>query len=88
MLSVSSEYVLIDRPRPHVALVTLNRPERMNSMAFDVMLPLRDALAELTVDNDVRAVVLTGAGDRVFCAGGDVKPDAEGNPFDADPATT
>ena len=48
MLSVSSEYVLVDRPRPHVALVTLNRPERMNSMAFDVMLPLRDVLDELT----------------------------------------
>mgnify|MGYP000207968916 FL=1 len=72
MLSVSSEYVLIDRPRPHVALVTLNRPERMNSMAFDVMLPLRDALAELTVDNDVRAVVLTGAG-RGFSSGADHK---------------
>ncbi len=32
-------FVLVDRPRPHVALVTLNRPERMNSMAFDVMVP-------------------------------------------------
>ena len=63
-------YVLVDRPRPHVALVTLNRPERMNSMAFDVMLPLRDALAELTYDNDVRVVVLTGAG-RGFSSGAD-----------------
>ena len=72
MLSVSSEYVLVDRPRPHVALVTLNRPERMNSMAFDVMLPLRDVLDELTDDNDVRAVVLTGAG-RGFSSGADHK---------------
>lgn len=67
-----SEFVLIDRPRPGVALVTLNRPERMNSMAFDVMIPLRDALAELHYDNDVRVVVLTGAG-RGFSSGADHK---------------
>ncbi|MDT5325837.1 MAG: enoyl-CoA hydratase, partial [Mycobacterium sp.] len=54
--------VLVDYPRPNVALVTLNRPERMNSMAFDVMVPLKKVLDELTYDNDVRVVVLTGAG--------------------------
>jgi enoyl-CoA hydratase len=69
---VSSEYVLIDRARPSVALVTLNRPERMNSMAFDVMLPLKRALDELNDDNSVRAVVLTGAG-RGFSSGADHK---------------
>ena len=58
-----------------MALVTLNRPERMNSMAFDVMLPLRDVLDELTDDNDVRAVVLTGAG-RGFSSGADHSPPA------------
>ncbi|MBB2990521.1 enoyl-CoA hydratase [Mycolicibacterium iranicum] len=65
-------FVLVDRPRPHVALVTLNRPERMNSMAFDVMVPLKAALDELTYDNDVRAVVLTGAG-AGFSSGADHK---------------
>jgi len=53
-------------------LVTLNRPERMNSMAFDVMVPLKAALDEITYDNDVRAVVLTGAG-RGFSSGADHK---------------
>jgi len=67
-----SEYVLVDRPRPHIALVTLNRPERMNSMAFDVMVPLKRVLDELTYDNSVRAVVLTGAG-RGFSSGADHK---------------
>ena len=62
--------VLVERPTPSVALVTLNRPERMNSMAFDVMLPLRDTLRQLDDDNDIRAVVLTGAG-RGFCSGAD-----------------
>jgi len=67
-----SSFVLIDRPRPQVALVTLNRPERMNAMAFDVMVPLRQALEALSADNDVRVVVLTGAGG-AFCSGADLE---------------
>ncbi len=64
--------VLVEHPRPNVALVTLNRPERMNSMAFDVMVPLKKVLDELTHDNDTRVVVLTGAG-RGFSSGADHK---------------
>ena len=76
MLSVSEQnpatqpLVLVDKPRPHLAVVTLNRPQRMNSMAFDVMLPLRAALEELNHDNETRVVVLTGAG-RGFSSGAD-----------------
>ncbi|WP_449560802.1 enoyl-CoA hydratase [Mycolicibacterium mageritense] len=65
-------YVLVDRPRPGIALVTLNRPARMNSMAFDVMVPLKQTLEELRYDNSVRVVVLTGAG-RGFSSGADHK---------------
>ncbi|MGV0804906.1 enoyl-CoA hydratase [Mycolicibacterium setense] len=74
MLSVTAqnEFVLVDRSRPDVALVTLNRPERMNSMAFDVMVPLKSVLEELRYDNSVRVVVLTGAG-RGFSSGADHK---------------
>ena len=64
--------VLVEHPRPHVALVTLNRPERMNSMAFDVMVPLKEVLEDLTYDNSVRVVVLTGAG-KGFSSGADHK---------------
>jgi enoyl-CoA hydratase len=64
-------FVRVEKPRPHVALVTLDRPERMNAMAFDVMVPLRETLESVAVDNDVRVVVLTGAG-RAFCAGADL----------------
>lgn len=63
-------FLLVDRPQPHTAVVTLNRPERMNSMSFDVMIPLRDTLRSLGDDNDVRAVILTGAGNG-FCSGAD-----------------
>ena len=67
---MSDARVLVERPAPEVAVVTLNRPERMNSMAFDVMMPLLEELRALRADNDVRAVVLTGAG-RGFCSGAD-----------------
>ena len=63
-------FIEIDKPRPHVTRITLNRPERMNAMAFDVMVPLRDALREVSLDNDTRVVVLTGAG-RGFSSGAD-----------------
>jgi enoyl-CoA hydratase len=66
------DFVLVEHPRPAVALVTLNRPERMNSMAFDVMVPLKAALDEINHDNAVRAVVLTGAGTG-FSSGADHK---------------
>jgi enoyl-CoA hydratase len=64
--------VLVEHPRPQVALITLNRPDRMNSMAFDVMVPLKEALETVTYDNSVRVVVLTGAG-RGFSSGADHK---------------
>ena len=70
--SPAVDFVRIERPRPGIALVTLNRPERMNAMAFDVMLPLRELLEKISVDNDVRAVVLTGAGG-AFCSGADLE---------------
>jgi enoyl-CoA hydratase len=68
---LSSDFVRVDKPRPHVCLVTLDRPERMNAMAFDVMVPLRETLEGIASDNDVRVVVLTGEG-RGFCAGADL----------------
>ena len=72
IVSEQNPLVLVEHPRPHVALVTLNRPDRMNSMAFDVMVPLKKVLDELNFDNDTRVVVLTGAG-RGFSSGADHK---------------
>ncbi|MGI5208647.1 enoyl-CoA hydratase [Spirillospora sp. CA-108201] len=65
-------FVLVDKPRPNVTLITLNRPERMNAMAFDVMVPFREALEEVSRDNGTRVVVVTGAG-RGFCSGADLE---------------
>lgn len=65
-------FVSIDKPRPGITLITLNRPERMNAMAFDVMIPFREALEAVSLDNETRVVVVTGAGD-AFCAGADLE---------------
>jgi len=60
-----------------VARVTINRPERRNAMSFGVMQGLRDAMARARGDDTVRVVVLTGAGDKAFCAGADLTGIAE-----------
>lgn len=64
--------VTVERPQEHVAVITMNRPERMNAMSFDLVVPLRDAIESVGRDNDTWAVVLTGAG-RAFCAGADLE---------------
>lgn len=65
-------YVLVDQPQPGVTLITLNRPERMNAMAFDVMLPFKQALEAASFDNDCRVIIVTGTG-HGFCAGADLE---------------
>lgn len=65
-------FVELTHPRPHVAQITLNRPERLNALSFDVVLPLHDALERVADDPDVWAVILTGAG-RGFCSGLDLE---------------
>ena len=62
----------------HVATVTINRPERRNAMSWTVMTELRQAFAAAKADPDVRVVVLTGAGDKAFCAGADLTGMSEG----------
>ena len=59
--------------RGRVAVLTLNRPERRNALSASLTTRLLQVLTEVDADPDVWAVVLTGAGDRAFCAGGDLK---------------
>ncbi len=54
-----------------VATITLNRPERMNAMTFDLMTAIQDALEDVRLNEDIRLVILTGSG-RAFCAGADL----------------
>lgn len=63
--------VRIDRPRDGVAVVVLNRPDRLNAMKPSTMPALVEALESLAADEDARVVVLTGSG-RGFCTGMDL----------------
>jgi len=65
-------YVRIEKPRPHTRVIVMDRPERMNSMAFELAVPLHEAIAEVAADNDAWCVVLTGVG-KAFCAGADTQ---------------
>ncbi len=62
---------LYEKSAPGVATITLNRPERLNALTFEVYRELTDTFAALRNETDVRVVVITGAG-RAFCSGGDV----------------
>ncbi|MEI5999711.1 enoyl-CoA hydratase/isomerase family protein [Paraburkholderia bengalensis] len=57
----------------HVATVTLHRPESLNALDLDSLNALRAALAQARDDDDVRVIVLTGAGQKSFCVGADLK---------------
>ena len=57
----------------HVAFITLNRPAALNALSLDMLLELRAEFERAAADPDIRAVFLQGAGEKAFCAGGDVK---------------
>ena len=65
-----------------IATVTLHRPEKMNAFTGTMMDEIIDALDTTDADDSVRAVIVTGHGDRAFCAGADLTPEGEdGNVF-------
>jgi len=68
---------LLEELKDKVAVLTLNRPDRLNAMSPPMLDALLEALPRLAADPEIGVVVLTGAG-RGFCAGGDVKAMAEG----------
>jgi enoyl-CoA hydratase/carnithine racemase len=68
------ETLLIDEPAPHVALVTLNRPEASNAFNTRMAFELAEAFAGLAgAETTHRCVILTGSGEKAFCAGADLK---------------
>jgi enoyl-CoA hydratase len=65
--------------RDHVAYLTLDRPARLNALSQALMGDLVDVFAELDADEEIWAVAITGAGQRAFCAGVDLKELRENN---------
>jgi enoyl-CoA hydratase len=70
--------VLLRERRGGVEILTLNRPEKRNALNKELLDALATAMAEIEADDDVRVVVLTGAGDRAFSAGMDLAEFASG----------
>ena len=68
----SSPFVLVDHPRPHVAVVRMHRPDRLNAMSIELVSELHAALGAVAEENDTWVVVLTGSG-RGFSSGLDLK---------------
>ena len=65
--------VLITHIEDGVATITLNRPDQMNALSAELRAALVQAVAQLNADESVKVAVLTGAGERAFCAGLDLK---------------
>jgi len=63
---------IILEKKDNIATLTINRPEKMNAMTLETREELVAALTDVSEDDDMRVLVLTGAGDRAFCAGVDV----------------
>jgi enoyl-CoA hydratase len=70
-IGIDVDNILISQPAPGVTQLTLNRPERLNALTYDLVTELHDALDAVDRDHSCRAVVITGAG-RGFCAGLDL----------------
>jgi len=68
-----SDNVLRVEFKNQIAVFTLNRPEIMNSFNFALLLALRAAVDEVRFNPEVRVVIITGAGEKAFCAGADLK---------------
>ena len=82
--------LICDEPRPGVARITLNRPAQMNAYNFEMTQELLSAIAAYRDDDSLKALILTGAGTRAFCTGGDIsgsersaRTALEANPGDA-----
>ncbi|MBD2842559.1 crotonase/enoyl-CoA hydratase family protein [Erythrobacter rubeus] len=72
--------ILVDKD-DGIATITLNRPDKMNAYTRTMGAEIIAAMDDIDADNDVRAVIFTGSGDRAFCAGADLTPDGGGQVF-------
>jgi enoyl-CoA hydratase len=65
------DYILVEKT-DGVAILTMNRPEKLNAMSRQLTAELHDAVQQMNNDDDIGCIVITGAGDRAFSAGGDI----------------
>ncbi|MCH2112657.1 MAG: enoyl-CoA hydratase-related protein [Planctomycetes bacterium] len=81
--SEDSSLVEIELAEDGVATLTINRPQALNAINMDVLMDLRDAVLDCAQSEDVRVLVITGAGDKAFVAGADIPEMAALTPLEA-----
>lgn len=69
---MSNEQILVERSENDIVTVTLNRPEKLNALTKNMWGRLGDVFAELSADDSVRCIVITGAGEKSFSPGNDI----------------
>ncbi|KAA3616730.1 MAG: hypothetical protein DWQ05_10855 [Calditrichaeota bacterium] len=74
---------LIFDSKNNIATITLNRPDKLNALNMDLLDELYDAFVECEVEDEIQAVILTGAGEKAFAAGADIEELAEMTPVEA-----
>jgi enoyl-CoA hydratase len=79
---VNTDVVLYEK-RDSIAFLTINRPEALNALNTEVNLKLIERLDQAEADNEVRVIILKGAGDKAFIAGGDIKEMINKNALEA-----
>ncbi|PCI51272.1 MAG: enoyl-CoA hydratase [Alphaproteobacteria bacterium] len=84
---MTTEAEVLFEHRGCLGIITLNRPRALNSLSTAMCLLMDEALIKWAEDDAVKAVIIQGAGEKAFCAGGDVKTLAENSPHDHHKAT-
>ena len=80
---MSYSHILFHVEESGIALLTVNRPEKLNALSGAVIGELADAFGQVASDGAIRAVIVTGAGEKAFVAGADIRELAELSPYDA-----
>ena len=81
MIDTGSEFIKLS-VESEVATITVSRPDKLNALTFEMILALEHAAHVIDANVDVRVALITGAGDRAFCAGGDVNEWSKVQPED------
>ena len=71
-----ADYILVEKTQG-VAIITMNRPAQLNAMNRQLSAELHEAVTQMSADDEVGCIVVTGAGDRAFSAGGDIHEQRE-----------
>jgi 3-hydroxypropionyl-coenzyme A dehydratase len=77
-------YIQIERRPDGIAIITINRSEVLNAINVDVIAELSSAIDIVSVDDSVKVVIITGKGERAFCAGADIRYVVNINPIEAE----